>query len=192
MHTNVAAASGVASSPDTFMARLNTDRHELALRLFMVIVLAHWIEHLLQAVQIYLLGWPVPEARGALGVFFPWLIKSESLHYGYALVMLAGLWMLRGGFTGKVDRFWWTLALCIQFFHHIEHGVLQAQAIVGHNLMGRPVPTSLLQLWVPRVELHLFYNTIVFIPMVIGMYYHVFPPAGERTAPRCTCAFSEA
>ena len=192
MHTNVAAASGVASSPDTFMARLNGDRHELALRLFMVIVLAHWIEHLLQAVQIYLLGWPVPEARGALGVFFPWLIKSESLHYGYALVMLAGLWMLRGGFTGKVDRFWWTLALWIQFFHHIEHGVLQAQAIVGHNLMGRPVPTSLLQLWVPRVELHLFYNTIVFIPMVIGMYYHVFPPAGERTAPRCTCAFSEA
>ena len=51
MHTNVAAASGVASSPDTFMARLNGDRHELALRLFMVIVLAHWIEHLLQAVQ---------------------------------------------------------------------------------------------------------------------------------------------
>lgn len=192
MHMNVAAASGVASSPDTFMARLNGDRHELALRLFMVIVLAHWSEHLLQAVQIYLLGWPVPEARGALGVFFPWLIKSESLHYGYALVMLAGLWMLRGGFTGKVDRFWWTLALWIQFFHHIEHGVLQAQAIVGHNLMGRPVPTSLLQLWVPRVELHLFYNTIVFIPMVIGMYYHVFPPAGERTAPRCTCAFSEA
>jgi hypothetical protein len=53
--------------------------------------------------------------------------------------------------------------------------------------MGRPVPTSLLQLWVPRVELHLFYNTIVFIPMVIAMYYHLFPPAGEQV-PRCSCA----
>ena len=26
------------------------------------------------------------------------------------LVMLVGLWMLRGGFTGKVDRFWWMVA----------------------------------------------------------------------------------
>ena len=172
----------------TFIARLNAERHEAALRVFVVVVLAHWVEHLLQAVQIYVLGWPVPEARGALGLFFPWLIKSESLHYGYALVMLAGLWMLRSGFTGKVDRFWWMLAFWIQFFHHLEHGILQAQAILGHNLMGRPVPTSLVQLWVPRVELHLFYNTLVFIPMVIGMYYHLFPPAEEKSVPRCSCA----
>ncbi len=41
------------------------------------------------------------------------------------------------------------------------------------------MPTSIIQLWVPRVELHLFYNTIVFIPMIIGMYYHLFPPAEE-------------
>ena len=59
-----------------------------------MIVLAHWSEHLLQAYQIYGLGWPVPEARGLLGYFYPWLIKSEVLHYGYALVMLAGLWLL--------------------------------------------------------------------------------------------------
>ena len=45
---------------------------------FMVIVLAHWAEHLAQAFQIYGLGWPVPEARGVLGVFFPWLITSET------------------------------------------------------------------------------------------------------------------
>ena len=49
-----------------------------------------------------------------------------------------------------------------------------------HNFWGSPVPVSVLQLVFPRVELHLFYNTIVFIPMVIGMYYHMFPPAGER------------
>ena len=34
---------------------------------------------------------------------------------------------------------------------------------------------SVLQFFVPRVELHLFYNSIVFVPMVIGMYYHMFP-----------------
>lgn len=177
-----------ATAPVSFMDRLNSDRHELALRVFTAIVLAHWAEHLVQAAQIYLFNWPVPEARGLVGHFFPWVIKSEALHYGYALVMLAGLWMLRTGFTGKKDHFWWMLAFGIQFFHHIEHAILQTQAIAGMNLLGRPVPTSLVQLWVPRVELHLFYNTIVFIPMVMAMYFHLFPPEEETVTPRCTCS----
>jgi hypothetical protein len=173
----------------TFLERVNGPQHETALRLFMVVVLAHWGEHFLQTFQIYVLGWPVPQARGALGYFFPWMISSEVLHYGYALVMLAGLWFLRTGFTGTLDRRWWMIAFGIQFFHHIEHGLLQAQALLGQNLFDRPVPTSIAQLWVPRVELHLFYNTIVFVPMIIAMYYHLFPPAREETRPQCTCAW---
>ena len=173
----------------TVVERLNGPRHEFALRAFMVVVLAHWAEHLLQAFQIYALGWPVPQARGALGLAFPWLVSSELLHYGYALVMLAGLWLLRSGFTGVEDRRWWTIALSIQFFHHFEHGLLQLQAIVGMNLFGAPVPTSLVQFWVPRVELHLFYNTVVFIPMVIAMYYHMFPPSPAAATQQCTCAW---
>ena len=175
----------------TFVERVNGPYHELALRTFMVIVLAHWAEHLLQAFQIYALGWPVPDARGLVGYYYPWLIKSETLHYGYALVMLAGLWLFRPGFTGVADRRWWTAALAIQFFHHIEHFLLIAQATLGHNFFGRPVPTSIIQLWVPRVELHLFYNTIVFVPMVIGMYYHLFPPTKEAAgrSMQCTCAW---
>jgi hypothetical protein len=168
------------------MERLNGTHHELALRLFMIVVLAHWGEHLLQGFQIYGLGWPVPDARGLIGYFFPWVIESETLHYGYALVMLIGLWTLRGGFSG-VDRRWWTIALAIQFFHHIEHLLLIVQATTGHYLGGRPVPTSLVQLWVPRVELHLFYNTIVFVPMMVAMYYHMFPTRSDARAQRCTC-----
>jgi len=167
---------------------LNSTGHERALHLFMVIVLAHWAEHLLQAFQIYALGWPVPEARGALGHFFPWLVKSETLHYGYALVMLIGLWILRPGFNGVADRRWWTIALVIQFWHHIEHGLLQGQYLLGQNLFDRPVPTSIAQLWFPRVELHLFYNTIVFIPMAVAMYHHVFPAGSEQTRRTCSCA----
>lgn len=172
----------------TWIERVNGPRHEMALRGFMVVVLAHWAEHLLQALQIYALGWPVPEARGALGHFFPFLVSSEILHYGYALVMLIGLWMLRPGFEGAEDRRWWTIALGIQFFHHFEHLLLQGQYLLGHNLMGRPVPTSLFQLWVPRVELHLFYNTIVFVPMVVALYFHMFPPVGAGR-PKCSCAW---
>jgi hypothetical protein len=177
-----------SGQPVTFVDRLNGEWHEPALRNFMVIVLAHWAEHLTQAFQIYALGWPVPESRGVLGHFFPWVVKSETLHYGYALVMLVGLFALRYGFTGTLERRWWAIALAIQFFHHIEHGILQAQWLIGQNLFDRPVPTSIVQLWVPRVELHLFYNTIVFIPMVVAMYYHLFP-AESAAAPKCSCAW---
>jgi hypothetical protein len=170
-----------------FLERLNSQWHERALQLFMVVVLAHWAEHLAQATQIYLLGWPVPEARGVLGLWYPWLVKSEVLHYGYALVMLIGLWLLRPGFVGK-SRTWWNVALVIQFWHHIEHALLQGQAIAGRNLFNSPVPTSIVQLWIPRVELHLIYNTLVFIPMIIGMYYHMFPTAEEAGRMQCSCA----
>lgn len=178
-----------AHQQSTLVARLNGERHERALQVFMAIVLAHWAEHLMQALQIYGLGWPVAESRGVLGYFFPWVVQSEMLHYGYALIMLTGLWLLRGGFTGTQDRRWWTVALAIQFFHHIEHFLLQAQFLIGANLFDRPVPTSIVQLWVPRVELHLFYNTIVFIPMVIAMYHHMFPPPSVAGRQKCTCAW---
>jgi hypothetical protein len=167
--------------------RLNGLWHERSLQLFLAVVLAHWAEHLAQAVQIYVLGWPVPEARGVLGLAFPWLVSSELLHYGYAVVMLVGLWTLRTGFVGG-SRAWWNTALVIQFWHHIEHLLLQGQAVAGQNLFNAPVPTSIAQLWFPRVELHLFYNTIVFVPMVIAMYKHMLPPSAERSVMQCTCA----
>lgn len=176
------------STPTTVLERLNSVWHERALQLFMVIVLAHWAEHLAQAFQVYALGWANPQARGVLGLWFPWLVSSEVLHYAYALVMLAGLWILRSGFIGT-SRMWWTVALGIQFWHHIEHALLQGQAIVGQNLFNSPVPVSIAQLWIPRVELHLLYNSLVFIPMVIAMYHHMFPPKEEAAHMRCTCAF---
>jgi hypothetical protein len=172
-----------------FVTKVNTYKHEFALRLYMVIVLAHWGEHLVQAFQIWVLKMPRPESRGILGYWFPWLISSETLHYGYALFMLIGLWLLRSGFKGR-SRTWWNISLAIQFWHHIEHLLLQGQALFHHNLFGSPVPTSILQLFYPRVELHLFYNTIVFIPMVIGMYYHLFPTKEELAQHACPCAIT--
>jgi hypothetical protein len=178
-------------APDTdTMARSpwwNASHHRAALNAFMLVVIAHWAEHIAQAIQIWGLGWSRPKARGVLGLAFPWLVTSEWLHYGYALVMLAGLLLLRGGFVGRA-RTWWTVALVIQFWHHIEHLLLLIQAQSGHMLFGRPVPTSILQLAFPRVELHLFYNTIVFIPMVIAVVYHLRPSRAEASVMRCDCA----
>jgi hypothetical protein len=180
-----------ATSGAGFFDKLNSKWHKRALQFFMFIVLAHWAEHLAQATQIYVMGWPRPKAGGFLGLIFPWLVNSESLHYGYALVMLVFLWILRKGFTG-ISHKWWTVALVIQFWHHIEHLLLQGQVVFHHNLIGSPVPVSFLQMVFPksRVEIHLFYNAIVFIPMMIAMYYHMFPPQGEEAA-GCTCALRQ-
>ena len=177
------------SSGGSFFQRLNGQWHELALRAFMVVTLAHWVEHVLQAIQIFALGWPRPQAGGALGLLFPWLVKSEWLHYGYAIVMLLALIVLRPAFQGR-SRTWWNIALAIQFWHHIEHLLLLGQALFQHNLFDKPVPTSILQLFVLRAELHLVYNAIVFIPMLVAMYYHLYPPTSEHKAfqPVCTCA----
>lgn len=168
-------------------AALNSSYHRIALNLFMLIVTAHWVEHLTQAAQIYLLGWSRPEAKGALGVAFPWLVTSEWLHYGFAIVMLVFLIALRPGFAGRA-RTWWSVALWIQVWHHLEHLLLLLQALTGSYLFGQKQPTSVLQLVFPRVELHLFYNAIVFIPMVIAMYLHLRPRPDELEQMRCTCA----
>ena len=156
----------------SLIENLNGPWHKRALQAFLVIVLAHWAEHLVQAYQVYVLRW---------------LVHSEVLHYGYAVIMLAGIWAFLPGFVGRA-RAWWLAALVIQFWHHIEHALLQGQVIAGHTLFGAAAPTSILQLWFPRLELHLFYNTVVFVPMMIGMYYHLFPSAPEAARMHCTCS----
>ena len=175
------------SSSGGLISKLNGEWHEKALFAYMAVVIFHWGEHIVQAIQIWVLGWERPASKGMLGYVWPVLVTSEWLHYVYALFMLAGLIVLRHGFVGKA-RQWWTIALVIQFWHHIEHFLLLAQALFHRNLFGSKVPTSIVQAAFPtmRVELHLFYNAVVFVPMIIAMYYHLRPPAGEPAA-TCVC-----
>ncbi|MFV2018988.1 hypothetical protein [Micromonospora sp. LOL_023] len=181
------AQQTASAPPGGLLARLNGTHHKLALNGFLAVVLAHWAEHLVQAYQIWVLGYPRPQARGVLGQWIPWLVSSEWLHYGYAIVMLGFLFLLRRGFTGRA-RTWWTVALVIQFWHHIEHLLLLIQAQTGTIFFGQTVVTSVLQLVLPRVELHLFYNSVVFIPMLIAMYLHLRPNESERAQMSCSCA----
>jgi len=168
------------------VAAINGRYHRTALTVFMAIVLAHWAEHLVQAYQVWVLDRPRPASRGVLGQVFPWLATSEWLHYWYAIVMLGGMLLLRPGFAGRA-RTWWTVALVIQFWHHIEHLLLLIQAQTDTFFFGGSVPTSVAQVIIPRVELHLFYNSIVFIPMVIAVYLHFRPNERELRATSCTC-----
>ncbi|ASO20954.1 hypothetical protein FHR81_001923 [Actinoalloteichus hoggarensis] len=173
--------------PGSLLETLNTSRHGAALAIYGIVVLLHWVEHLAQAAQIYLWDWPIPEAGGALGLVFPSLVQNELLHYGFALIMIVAFFMLRHGFTGR-SRTWWGIALGIQFWHHIEHLLLLIQSWSGAYLLGKSVPTSMIQLLIPRVELHLLYNAIVFAPMVVAMVLHRRATTAEQAMMRCDCA----
>lgn len=182
------AATGTNVFPRKgLMADLNGRLHEPALWAYGAVVLFHWAEHLAQAYQIWVLKWPRAQSLGLLGLWQPWLVSTELMHWGYAVFMFAGLYLLRPGFVGRA-RFWWTASLVIQGWHLIEHSLLQLQVMTG-PFFGAMAPTSILQIWFPRAELHLFYNGIVFLPMVIGMFLHMYPPAEDRhLATACTCA----
>lgn len=171
-----------------FGERLNSTWHRPALLAFGVVTLAHWAEHLVQAVQVWVLDRPRPQSRGVLGEMFPVLVTSEALHYAYAVVMLAALVALLPGFQGRA-RTLWVIALGIQVWHHLEHLLLIGQAQFDQNLFGGAVPTSVLQAVFPgaRVEIHLFYNALVTIPMVAAMWLHRYPPQHERATLRCSC-----
>jgi len=175
------------SDSSGLVGSLNTRYHKRALQGFMAIVLFHWSEHLIQAYQFWGLHWSRQQSMGLLGMYYPWLMKTETLHYGFAVVMLIGLWVLRKGFAGTSYR-WWMASFWIQFWHHFEHFLLFYQANTHHYFFGGKVPTSIGQIWIPRIELHLMYNTLVFIPMVVAMYYHVYPPARDAVRMMCTCA----
>jgi hypothetical protein len=170
----------------TWRTALNGAWHRSALLVFLGIVTAHWAEHLFQAYQVYVLDTARPHALGALGMLYPWLVHSEWLHFGYAAVMLLGLTLLQPGFVGRGAR-WWRIALLIQAWHLFEHTLLLAQASLDRPFWCAAAPTSILQLVVPRVELHLFYNAVVFVPMVIAMVYHLRPSQRECRMMTCSC-----
>jgi hypothetical protein len=176
-----------APARQSWLGTLNAEKHHVALVVFTGVVVAHWLEHVVQAIQVFGYGTARPQARGVLGTAFPWLVSSEALHFGYALFMLAGLALLRDGFVGRA-RQWWNLALAIQCWHFIEHLLLLFQAQSGWHLAGEPVPTSVLQLVVARVELHLFYNAVVFVPMVVALVLHRRANADDRARMQCDCA----
>ncbi len=159
----------------SWLEKINGPLHRRVLWLYMVIVLGHWVEHLMQVYQIYVWGWLPKDAGGALGIWFPGLVESEVLHFTYNLFLWGGIVLLYGGFAGKA-RTWWKVALAAQSWHFFEHTLLQVQWLTGKYLFGASQQMGIGQLWFPRVELHFMYNLIVFVPLVVAMIVHFYRP----------------
>lgn len=130
---------------------------------FMGLVAAHWMEHILQLGQV-LAGVPRPKALGALGWVFPWLVHSETLHFSFAIITLMGILLCKPYFNRAPGEWWWGLAGVLAVFHLGEHTSLFIQATLGAPRVG------LLGTMFPRLELHLFYNAIITVPMLLAVY----------------------
>ncbi len=127
--------------------------------MFIAICAIHFIEHLAQLYQLFVLNWQRFDCLGLLGLWQPNLVRSEWLHYLFVLYMLIGVYYFRS----RLDRAWGQTTIYLLHFHHIEHLLLLSQALLGFK------PTGIGGIWFPRIELHFFYNAVVFIAMIISI-----------------------
>lgn len=113
---------------------------------FVFVCIFHLAEHLAQLFQLFILHWNRPDCLGILGLLFPDLMRSQWLHWFYAVFMLSGLIVWK--------RFFGKTALILQGLHSVEHTLMLSFGF------------SIGELWFPRIELHFFYNLVVLVPMM--------------------------
>jgi hypothetical protein len=124
-------------------------------------------------VQVSLLHTARPDAGGLLGTVLPTLVASEVLHTVWNSLQLTGLILLLPGFRGApVARAAWVTATALQTWHWLEHAVIQLQYVTGIYLYGAVKQMSILERFLPRIELHFLYNAAVMLPtaLAVGLY----------------------
>lgn len=147
--------------------------HDRILVFYMFIVLFHFIEHILQIIQFFFLGYTRSMAGGLLGEQFPDLLTNETLHFGYNLLLLLGIIVLFRGFKGNA-QLWWMVAGMLQGWHFFEHAILQWQYVTGNYWFGADRQTSVLENFIPRIELHFMYNTVVTFAILVAVGLHLY------------------
>ena len=170
-----------------FYRRINGPWHGRALLILFAPILFHMFEHTTQAVQVYVLNVQREDALGLLGVWMADLIRGEAVHFSFALYTLASILLVGGAGVGLARSFG-LMAVAVQSWHLFEHSLLIYQRTVDSFFFGASEPTSLMQLLVPRVELHFIYNSAVFAAIVIALLLHAYPPRGETVRSSCDCA----
>jgi hypothetical protein len=166
---------------------INGPWHGRALLILFAPILFHMFEHAFQAVQVFVLHVDRADALGLIGMWMPELIRGEMLHFSIAAYTLAVICFTGGPAVGMSRKFG-LIAVAVQSWHLFEHSLLIFQRATDHFFFGASEPTSLVQLLIPRVELHFMYNSVVFSAIVIALLLHAYPPRGEGGRSRCGCA----
>jgi RHS repeat-associated protein len=129
----------------------------------LVVQILHWGEHLAQMIQLLVLGWPPPSARGIVSTF-----DIEKIHFIWNVLVLATLAALYA--RGLRSR-WLGATLVWATLHTFEHGFLLARALAtgvegapgilsaGGWLAGRGWNVVGLTTW-SRAGVHFAWNTV--------------------------------
>lgn len=138
-------------------------------KIYLIALATHFFEHIVQMIQLYILQWPRPECLGILGLKYPMLVHNETLHFGFAMFTILGLFLF------KPDNFkayrWWKNTLAFSTFHFFEHSLLMYQFLTKQYFFGETAPTAIGQIWFPRLELHFFYNLVITVFICVFVYY---------------------
>jgi hypothetical protein len=160
-------------------ATLGPLRSDPALALFYILAATqggHFLEHLVQMVQIHLLGIPGPRAHGVVGA-----LDLEWVHFIWNTAVLAGVIALVVAYPR--NRWLWPTAL-LAGWHELEHAYILV-TFLETGVVGTPGLLSLggaLAGGLPltRPNLHFVYNEIETTPLILGFLDQV---KAERREP---------
>jgi hypothetical protein len=171
---------GERSRPATAAGRPAIGTTLLAFYAAVVVVQGgHVVEHIIQLIQVYVLGIPDDEALGLLGYLFAFQGTEEWLHITFNVTYLACLviissrvlWLPVVPLLGRMAFLFF--GVWLEGWHVIEHIVIISN-VVANN--GCPCPGILdSQLGVSDTVLHFGYNAIAYTATVLPFVYLLRP-----------------
>jgi hypothetical protein len=150
----------------------------------------HVVEHVIQLVQVYLLGIADDDALGLLGYVFEFQGTEEWLHLVFNALYLTGLSLIAVGLlrspAARAAIPAWVFAMLLFFgvwleaWHVIEHAVIIANVVSND---GCPCPGILdARLGVSDTILHFIYNLIAYIATALPFLFLFLIHPRQRAA----------
>jgi hypothetical protein len=132
---------------------------------------AHFVEHIIQLIQVYALRIPETRALGALGAVFAFHGTEEWMHLAFNVSLLTALLWFQPfvrhqlGAWSRPYRAYLFLGVGVEMWHVIEHLVVTGNMLANGG--GCPCP-GILDRVVPETILHLGYNAAALTGLAIG------------------------
>ena len=175
------ASSSSAATPAGSRPASTAVRWDAFLAFFAAVVLIqgiHVFEHIVQLIQVYVLGVPDDRALGLLGYVLQLQGTEEWLHLGFNSAYLLALYLLviplirvRGTEVPGWAVVTFVAGVVLESWHVVEHGVIISHVIANH---GCPCPgigdaaTGL-----SDTVLHFFYNALAYTAAVVPFWFLV-------------------
>jgi len=150
----------------------------------------HVIEHIIQLIQVFILGVPDDEALGLLGYVFQFKGTEEFLHLGFNATYLLAIFLLivplRRRSPDPVPIWAFTTfaiaAVGLESWHIVEHAVIITHALQNN---GCPCPGILDAVTgIPDTVLHFFYNAITYGALIVPFWFVIHSDQHRREVAR--------